>query len=71
MTVFEDGDWRLVDGVWKTISIMHRCGPGGPEVDPGDRDGWWFYVQHGVCNSCLEPAPDKLIGLQILTNWER
>lgn len=67
MTVFEDGDWRLVGGVWRTISIMHRC----VKPIPKDRDGWWYYADKGVCGSCLEPAPDKLIGLQALVNWDR
>ena len=71
MTLFEDGNWRLVDGVWKTISIMHMCNVTTLPTERANSDGWWFYVQNGTCNSCHAKAPDKLVGLQALVNWER
>ena len=76
MTIFEDGDWRLVDCVWKKISIMHKCPPKPTPCTTVIKtrlksDGWWYYAQNGVCNSCLAAAPDKLVGLQTLTNWKR
>ena len=61
MTLFEDGDWRLVDGMVDESSIMHRCGS----------QDWWFYVRNGFCNSCDVSVPDKMMGLQSLHNWDR
>lgn len=79
MTLFEDGDWRLIDGVWKTISIMHRCNP-RPDYDVdilkdmdvrSQDDNWWYYAQkNGVCPHCGEKAPDEMMGLKTLHEWK-
>ena len=70
--LFTDGPWRII--VWDTksmvevSSIQHRC-----EVSHGatGTTEWWYYASDGKCGVCDELAPDSIIGLHMLHNWDR
>lgn len=60
--VFEDDGFEL----WTTddagMRIWHRC------------DGYRWRVYSGtrpICSQCKKKAPDAIIGLRNLTNWDR
>ena len=71
MTLFEDGDWRLVGGMWETATIMHKCLPHVVNGEVLRNNGTWYYIYLGTCGGCGMEVPDEMMGLQILYNWER
>ena len=65
-TLFEDGDWRLVGGIMSggMAALMHRCSKDS-SLD------YWRLAYNSLCGACSAEAPDELIGLKALQDWER
>lgn len=66
---FQDGKWALIKdslvGGPEKIELMlkHRC------VD-SDQHTWWRAVTT-TCPECGDTAPDAIVGLCVLGNWDR
>ena len=66
---FQDGKWALIKDCWiggeDKIELMlkHRC------VDSDEHE--WWRAPTTTCPECGDTAPDEIVGLCALANWER
>ncbi len=65
---FQDGKWALIKDAWVGTDqietmLKHRC------VDD-DKHVWWR-LSEPICPKCGDKAPEAIVGLCNLANWER
>ena len=66
---FQDGKWALIKDSWLgmpekiELVLKHRC-------VVYDQHTWWR-LNTTTCRACGDTAPDEIVGLQALANWDR
>lgn len=64
--LFEDGDWKIGRDINDRTLLVHVC----PSSPSKNGMSWWL-PSRGGCQWCDIKAPDEIIGLALLTDWDR
>ena len=76
--LFESGAWRLYGHIDDEHSTMaHKCskrakdGSGGVHEMGDDAPEWRWYWGQGTCGNCHETAPNDIVAVWTLHNFDR
>jgi len=68
--VFSDSDWVMAY-YYNKYEIYHNCSKAVYSWDKTHKKGLAFVDVYYRCIACNEKAPNEMIGMKELCNWER